>query len=73
VLKWKGKMRKESYASPNSDGSLEEPYAKVYGLEHFVLRIIRKFKKDHKAYEPEIVFSLWGFEIILAIIVILII
>lgn len=71
VLKWRGKMRKESYAIPNKDESLEEPYMKVYGLEHLALRIIKKFKKDKKVYESEIVFLLWSFEIILAIIVIL--
>ena len=64
-------MRKESYAVPNKDGSLEEPYAKTYGIEHFAIKIIKKIKKDHKCYEPEVVFSLWSFEIILAIIVIL--
>jgi UDP-N-acetylglucosamine--dolichyl-phosphate N-acetylglucosaminephosphotransferase len=71
VLKWRGKMRKESFAIANKDGTITEPYLKIYGLEHIAIKLIRKIKKYKKVYEPEVVFSLWIFEIILAIIVIL--
>ena len=71
ILKWRGKMKKESFAIANKDGNITEPYAKIYGLEHLAIRFIKKIKKDKKVYEPEVVFSLWLFEIILAIIVIL--
>lgn len=71
VLKWRGKMRKESFAIANKDGTLTEPYPKVYGIEHIAIKLTRKIKKNKRVYEPEVVFLLWVFEIILAIIVIL--
>ncbi len=70
-LKSRGKMMKESYAIPNKDGSLNQPYSRIYGLEHLAIKFIKKFKKNKKVYEPEVVFSLWAFEIILAIVAIL--
>ncbi len=73
ILKARGKMKKESFAIPNKDDSLEKPYNKFYGLEHVVLSLIKKIKPSHKVYEKEIVYSFWILEIILAIIVILLI
>ncbi len=61
-LKLRGKLKKESFAKVNEDGSLEMPYEKVYGLEHLAIKILRKFKK--KVYEREVVWLIHGFQII---------
>jgi len=68
VLKSRGRMKKHSFAIPNKDNSLEEPYSKIYGVEHIALRVLKKIKKSHKVYEKEIVLCLWLCEIVFVII-----
>ncbi|MFC1732668.1 glycosyltransferase 4 family protein [candidate division KSB1 bacterium] len=65
VLKARGKMQKESFGKVLKDGSLAIPYKKYYGLEHVFIALIRKIKK--RAYEYEVVLSLWGLQIIVAL------
>lgn len=68
VIKTKNKLKSECFLIPNEDDSLESP--EVLGsFTHLVLRLLKKFKS--KVYEYEIVFAIWAFEVILAIIVIL--
>ncbi len=62
-LKIRGGLKKESFAKVNSDGSLEMPYKKFYGLEHIAIYILRKIKKDGKVYENEVVFAINLFQI----------
>jgi len=52
-LKLRGGLKKESFAKPNKDGSLELKYKKIYGLEHFAIYILKKFKQ--KVYENDVV------------------
>lgn len=52
-LKIRGKLEKESFAKVNADGSLDIPYKKVYGVEHFAIKILKKWKK--KVYEKDVV------------------
>lgn len=56
VLKLRGRLVKESFAKVNADGSLEMPYDKIYGLEHFAIKMIKMLKKNKKVYEKEVVF-----------------
>ena len=67
ALKLRGNLQKESFAKLRSDGSFTEPYDKYYGLEHIAITIARKIKK--KAYETDVVFILWTFQIIISILV----
>ena len=67
-LKLKGKLKKESFAKVNEDGSLEMPYSKIYGLEHLAIFILKKIKKNKKVYEKEVVYLINGFQILVIII-----
>ncbi len=65
ILKIRGKLRKESFAKLNKDGTLEVPYEKIYGLEHLAIKILKKFKK--KVYENEVVLLINGFQLIIIV------
>ncbi len=53
ILKSRGKLKKQSFGIPNKDGSLEMPYEKIYGLTHFSIWFLKKFKS--KVYESNVV------------------
>lgn len=57
-LKLKGKLKKQSFAKVNKDGSLDMPYKKIYGLEHTAIYLLKKIKKDKKVYEKEVVLAI---------------
>ena len=69
-LKLRGRLKKQSFAKPNKDGSLEMPYNKIYGLTHLSLFILKKFKK--KVYERDVVYLIFVFQIILCLLALLI-
>lgn len=69
-LKLRGGLKKQSFGRPQKDGSLEEPYKKVYGLEHISIRILKKIKG--KAYEKEVVYLIFCFQIIICLLSLLI-
>jgi len=62
-LKLRGRLKKESFAKLNKDGTLEVPYKKIYGLEHLAIRILKKIKPNKKAYEYEVVMLINAFQI----------
>ncbi len=66
-LKLRGKLKKESFAKVNEDGSLEMPYEKIYGLEHLAIYILKKLKPNKKVHEREVVFLINGFQILIII------
>jgi len=66
-LKLRGKLKKESFAKVNKDGSLEMPYKKIYGLEHLSILILKKIKPNKKAFEKEVVYLINGFQILIII------
>jgi len=66
-LKIRGKLNKQSFGKPNKDHSLEVPYEKFYGLEHIAIYLLKKIKKDGKAYEKEVVYLINLFQIIIVI------
>ncbi len=69
IIKAKNRLKSECFLIPNEDNSLEAP-KKIGSLTHIIFKFLKLFKT--KVYEYEIVFALWIFEIILAMIVILI-
>ncbi len=67
VLKLRGKLKKESFAKVNEDGSLDMPYEKIYGLEHLAIKILKKVKKNKKVYEKEVVYLINIFQILIIV------
>ncbi len=70
-LKIRGKLKKESFAKLNPDGSLDVPYEKIYGLEHLAIKILKKIKPSKKVYEKEVVWLINGFQILIVILTLL--
>jgi len=70
ILKLRGRLKKQSFAKPNEDGSLEMPYDKIYGLTHLSLFILKKFK--NKVYEKDAVYLIFAFQIFVCLISLLI-
>ena len=67
-LKIRGRLKKHSFGKPNADGSLEQPYDKIYGLEHLAIMILKKIKPSKKVYEKEVTWLIHGFQILVIII-----
>jgi UDP-N-acetylglucosamine--dolichyl-phosphate N-acetylglucosaminephosphotransferase len=67
ILKVRGKLKKESFAKLNEDGSLDMPYNKVYGLEHLAILILKKIKPSKKVFEKEVVLLINAFQILIVI------
>ena len=72
ILKLRGKLKKESFAKVNEDGSLEMPYKKIYGLQHLAIHILKKIKPSKKVHEKEVVYFIHGFQIMIILLVFLI-
>ncbi len=72
ILKSRGKLKKESFAKLNEDGSLEMPYNKIYGLEHAAIYILKKIKPSKKVYEKEVVYLINAFQILIVVLGIII-
>jgi hypothetical protein len=66
-LKIRGKLKKESFARVNEDGSLEMPYNKIYGLEHLAIYILKRIKPSKKVYEREVVYLINAFQTLIII------
>lgn len=64
-LKLRGKLKKESFAKLNRDGSLEMAHKKFYGVEHIAIYLLKKIKKDKKVYEKEVVYAINLFQILI--------
>ena len=45
ILKLRGRLKKQSFAKPNEDGSLEMPYDKIYGLTQEEINVIEESLK----------------------------
>ena len=67
-FKVRGKLKKQSFGKVNLDGSLDVPYERFYGLEHIAIAILKRIKKNRKAYEREVVLLINLFQIIVIII-----
>ncbi|MBU0957465.1 MAG: glycosyl transferase family 4 [Nanoarchaeota archaeon] len=60
-LKARGRLKKQSFGKPKKDGSLILRYNKIYGLEHFAIWMLSKFKKN--VYEKEVVYFIHAIQI----------
>lgn len=66
ILKLRGGLKKESFARVKENGSLENQYEKIYGLEHLAIYILNKFKKD--VYERDVVILINSFQIVIILV-----
>ena len=64
-LKLRGNLKKQSFAIPEKDNSLELPYKKIYGLTHLSLLILSKFKR--KVSERDVVYLIFIFQILICL------
>jgi len=63
ILKSRGKLKKESFANVQEDGTLVNRYERFYGLEHIAVALLIKLKG--KAREEEVVYLINGFQILI--------
>ncbi|MFH1307851.1 MAG: glycosyl transferase family 4 [archaeon] len=66
-LKVRGKLKKYSFGKVNEDGSLEKPYNKIYGLEHFAIILLKRLKKNKKVFEKDVVRLIFVFQILIIV------
>jgi UDP-N-acetylglucosamine--dolichyl-phosphate N-acetylglucosaminephosphotransferase len=66
ILKLRGRLKKESFASVYEDGTLSTPYAKIYGIEHAVICWLKN------PSEPQVVKVIWSLQLILSLIGVLV-
>ena len=59
----RGKLKKQSFGIPDKKNSLSLPYKKIYGLTHFSIFILSKFKKEVK--EQDVIYFIWIFQILI--------
>ncbi|MCX6742156.1 MAG: glycosyl transferase family 4 [Candidatus Pacearchaeota archaeon] len=71
-LKLRSRFKAWNFGIPSKDNSLESRYKKNYSLTHIALRILKKIKPSHKVYENDITYFIISFEIVLAIIAIIV-
>lgn len=65
ILKLRGKLRVESFALPQKDGSLELKSRKIYSLSHFAIKMLKKYKQ--KVYERDVVLFINLFQVLVII------
>ena len=64
----RGKLKKQAFGEPQEDGSLELQYTKFYHLPHVAIYLLKKIKKNKKAYEKEVVYLINIFQILIILI-----
>jgi len=72
VLKLRSKLEAENFGIPKKDDSLSAPYNKTYSLTHFAINTLKTLKPSKKVYEKEVVGFLIGFELLIAIILLVV-
>jgi UDP-N-acetylglucosamine--dolichyl-phosphate N-acetylglucosaminephosphotransferase len=65
ILKIRGGLDKHGFGKTNPDGSLEEPYEKIYSLTHLSIRLLKRIKK--KVYEKDVVYLIFIFQIVICL------
>jgi UDP-N-acetylglucosamine--dolichyl-phosphate N-acetylglucosaminephosphotransferase len=66
ILKIRGRLKKYSFGKANRDCSLSLKYDKIYGLTHFSIWFLNKFKK--KVYEKDVVMFIFLLEFVFILI-----
>ncbi|MFH1451628.1 MAG: glycosyltransferase 4 family protein [archaeon] len=62
ILKLRGRLKVQSFGIPNKDNCLKMPFKKIYGLTHFSIFLLGKFKKN--VYEKDVVYLIFVIQII---------
>jgi UDP-N-acetylglucosamine--dolichyl-phosphate N-acetylglucosaminephosphotransferase len=57
------RLRVEAFAKVNDDGSLEQPYDKLYDITHLAIAVLRNIKS--KVYERDVVEFVYLIEILM--------
>lgn len=70
ILKSRGKLIKQSFATPKKDGSLDLKYDKLYSLNHVAIYLMKKLKI--KSTEKRVVYAIWAFQILISVIFLII-
>src|SRR3989338_2246910 len=66
ILKSRGRLAKQSFGMPKEDGTLGQRYDKIYGLTHAAIYLLEK--AGVKATEKSAVYLIWGFQILIVLI-----
>src|SRR3989344_6313251 len=66
ILKSRGRLKKQSFGKPNSDGSLDLPYDRLYSLNHVAIKLMKRL--NVKPTEKRAVLIIWSFQIIVILI-----
>jgi len=67
LLSLRKRFRAEAFAKVNDDGSLEQPYDKIYHLTHLAVAVLGRAKK--MVYERDVVALICGIEVVISMIV----
>jgi UDP-N-acetylglucosamine--dolichyl-phosphate N-acetylglucosaminephosphotransferase len=62
ILPMRKRLKVEAFAKVNEDGSLEQPYDRIYDTTHLAIAVLRKYRQ--KVYERDVVAFVFCFEII---------
>jgi UDP-N-acetylglucosamine--dolichyl-phosphate N-acetylglucosaminephosphotransferase len=65
ILKSRGRLKKSSFGIAKKDGGLEMPYDKIYGMTHFSIWFLSKFKK--KVSEKDVVYFIFSIQILICL------
>jgi UDP-N-acetylglucosamine--dolichyl-phosphate N-acetylglucosaminephosphotransferase len=63
ILPMRKRLRVEAFAKVNDDGSLEQPYDKLYDITHLAIAVLRNIKS--KVYERDVVEFVYLIEILM--------
>jgi UDP-N-acetylglucosamine--dolichyl-phosphate N-acetylglucosaminephosphotransferase len=63
ILKARSRMKAETFAKVNPDGSLEKPYEKIYSVTHLIIIFLAKLKR--KVYERDVTLTIILIEAVL--------
>ncbi|HOO53385.1 MAG TPA: hypothetical protein PLY09_00550 [Methanothrix sp.] len=63
ILPMRKGLKVEAFAKVNDDGSLEQPYDKIYDTSHLAIAVLKRVKS--KVYEKDVVLFLCGIELVL--------
>lgn len=66
VLKSRGKLKKYSFGKPNSDGSLDLKYNKIYSLNHVAILLMKRLRV--RATEKRVTYLIWSFQLLIILI-----
>ena len=63
ILPMRKRLKVEAFAKVNEDGSLEQPYDKIYDITHLAIAVLRNVKQ--KVYERDVVEFIYLIEIVM--------